>query len=441
MARAWHRHDAGFFNLEVPSGWIVQHPNAGTLLLHDPESKINLALLAISKAPKSPGKSAAVEARVELQKWIDSQRHVQVRQSPRLIAGTPYPTATTEGLQQIRAERGPWYRRLVNRLKGARERLMLWRFWGILNSHLLILANCYGQPQVLEKHRATLDRLIASIRLPQIDVLVGRPFAEAVATLARTCFPRAAVAVIDDSHVQFGTLNVGLAPLHRKYLARPEELPTQVQAYLTQVQENMPASTLASSWMRARERVMPVFLSEKDLAESRERTVHEDWINGLAIGYVLEESIPEEAQAVEPAQRTIMHADLARWGIAPEALHEQAVHNLVLYSREHSMEGRRADGFMMLRLAHTDRHNAARILLPELHRKLREHLGTTFYAAMPARDTLIAFSNADEEMLGQLRRDLEHDYRNAHHPLSPKFFQVTPDGIAGDPLDAEDIII
>ena len=176
------------------------------------------------------------------------------------------------------------------------------------------------------------------------------------------------------------------------------------------------------------------------LAASRERrtVVHEDWINGLAIGYVLEEG---ESIEREPAQRTIVHADLARWGIDEEELHEQAVQNLVLYSREHSMQGQRAEGFMMLRLANPDRHNAARILLPELHRKLREHLGTTFYAAMPARDILIAFSSADEEMLAHLRRDLEHDYRNAERPLSPKVFQVTPDGIAGDPLDAEDIII
>jgi uncharacterized protein YtpQ (UPF0354 family) len=248
------------------------------------------------------------------------------------------------------------------------------------------------------------------------------------------------VTVIDDAHLQFGTLNVALAPLHRKYLSHPDHLQSQVRAYLTHVQENMPASALAGSWMRARERIMPVFLTEKLLAETRERTVHEEWINGLAIGYVLEEPSAADV-SVDPGQRVIMQADLARWSVDAEELHSQALQNLVLYSREHIMEGQRAEGFLMLRLAHPDRHNAVRILLPELHRKLREHLGATFYAAMPSRDVLIAFNSIDEDILSHLRRDLQHDFEHAQQPLSSKFFQVTPDGIAGDPIDAEDIII
>ena len=37
-----------FSTSRFPRVGIVQHPNAGTLLLHDPESKINIALLAVS---------------------------------------------------------------------------------------------------------------------------------------------------------------------------------------------------------------------------------------------------------------------------------------------------------------------------------------------------------------------------------------------------------
>ncbi len=423
-------------------GWVVQHPNAGMLLLQDPDSKINVTLLAVSKtmAGKYSARGAATaEARAELQKWIDTQRHVQVRQAPRLLSGAPYPTATAEGLQQRQSSDGSWYRRLLNRLKGGQRRSLLgWRFWGILNPHQLILANCYGQAAALEKHRSTLDCLIASIRLPRHDILMGRPFAEAVASLSRSCFPRAAVAVIDEMHLQFGAARVALAPLHRKYLARPEELPLQVQAYLAQVHANVPAA--AGPWMRAREHVIPVFLTEKDLAEAREALVHETWINGLAIGYVLEQPTAANAEGETPL-RLITEADLAKWSKDSQALHDQALQNLVLRSREQIMEGRQAEGLMMLRLAHPDRHNAARILLPELHRKLREHLGAMFYAAMPARDVLVAFNSSDEDILEQLRRDLEHDYRSAREPLSAKFFQVTPDGIAGDPIDAEDIII
>ncbi|HEY4328208.1 MAG TPA: hypothetical protein VGN88_00630 [Phycisphaerae bacterium] len=460
-----HIHDAGFFSLHVPEGWLAEQPNTGTLLLHDSAGDIAISLVAISKAPPSSAKSsvpatritAPLEAQFELQKWIESQSVVQIRQSPRLITGTPYATATTEGLQR-RRRRGSWIRGLLNRLTGQNAGIVLWRYWAILNPHLLILASCNGKPAALERQRGTIDRLIASVQLPDRDILIGRHFTEMVVSLARSWFPQTAVSVIDDVHVQFGTQNLSLAGLHRRYLSSPEELPKQVRAFLIQLQGSLPAAALAGTWRHASQRIMPVFL-RPEVLQAAAGIIHEEWINDLAIGYALEDSPPSApadaappagnpAAALEtvqppkllepvPAQRVITYEDLKRWSITAEDLHEQAMHNLVLYSHEHMMHGRHEDGYTIMSLAHSDRHNAARILLPELHHKLREHLGTTFLAAMPTRETLFAFNIKDPEIIARMRKNLSQIFELSPppHGISPKFFLVTPDGIAGDPAD------
>ena len=126
MTAKWHTHDAGFFTLEIPPGWVAQQPNTGTLLLQDPKADIYMALVAVSKAPLAgtpkpppaakPRQATFVDAQSELQKWVDSQKNVKVRQAPRQVVAAPYPTATTEGLQQVRPT-GPWYRRIFRRAR------------------------------------------------------------------------------------------------------------------------------------------------------------------------------------------------------------------------------------------------------------------------------------------------------------------------------------
>src|SRR5215216_5500597 len=99
MTSNWHTHDAGFFTLDTPPGWIAQQPNTGTLLLQDPKADIAMALVAVSKAPLSgtgkppsaPRQVSFLDAQAELQKWVESQKNVKVRQAPRQISGAAYP--------------------------------------------------------------------------------------------------------------------------------------------------------------------------------------------------------------------------------------------------------------------------------------------------------------------------------------------------------------
>jgi hypothetical protein len=344
---------------------------------------------------------------------------VTVRQLPRLLAQTPHAIATAEGLE--RAVKGvPWYLRLFRRTP-----VMLWRFWAILNSHMLLLISSNGRPDAMEKRRLVLDRITASVHLPDRDILLGRHFTEMVVSLARSYFPQLPVAVIDDGHLQFGSQPVSLVGLHRRYLASPEDLPTQVRSFLAEMEQELPAANDGDSWQEIRRNIYPVLLTELD-AEGAADVQREEWVNGLSVGYIVDD---------KNGSRAVTTSDVKLWHADADSLHQQALRNLVGKSREQMMEMHNGEGYTMLLLSAPDRHNAARILLPEFHRVLREHLGATFYAAMPTREFLLAFATTDESVLKRVCRQIGADYSRAKRPLSAKLFVVTADGVAGDPRE------
>ncbi len=159
------------------------------------------------------------------------------------------------------------------------------------------------------------------------------------------------MAIVDDGHLQFGSRSVSLVPLHRHYLASPQDLPRQVRAFFAAVQGQMAASALAGSWAHARDRILPLLMTSMALNNAQGRTLHEPWVNGLSIGYIMEEALPltaDDAPVGEASDRSITLDDIARWNVTAEELHGQALANLILFSHEHTMQGPRAEGITML---------------------------------------------------------------------------------------------
>jgi uncharacterized protein YtpQ (UPF0354 family) len=76
-----------------------------------------------------------------------------------------------------------------------------------------------------------------------------------------------------------------------------------------------------------------------------------------------------------------------------------------------------------------DGYDASRVLLPTLHDRLREHLGSPFAAGIPNRDILLCFRN-DDDTVSRLRDQIADDHRKMPHGVTDKLLLVTADGIA-----------
>ena len=123
--------------------------------------------------------------------------------------------------------------------------------------------------------------------------------------------------------------------------------------------------------------------------------------------------------------------DLLDYKPTLETLHKTAIDNLTARSQEISAHAAQDEnGNVNLILFQTmDGYDASRILLPTLHDRLKEHLGSPFAAGIPNRDILLCFRD-DEETVGRLSQQISDDYQKMPHQVTDKLLLVTPDGIA-----------
>jgi hypothetical protein len=213
-----------------------------------------------------------------------------------------------------------------------------------------------------------------------------------------------------------------LENLYRSVVLDPEESRHQIERWIVELLRAAEGSPDRNgSFDELRDRILPMILSEKDVASHR-NTVIEPLIDGLYIAYAID------------SDRTIAYipeAQFESWSISREKLHDAAIENLV--ARSEAMSAHAAqdeEGQVNLILFQTmDGYDASRVLLPTLHEKLREYLGSPFAAGIPNRDILLCFRN-DDETVARLRDQIGDDHRKMPHGVTDRLLLVTADGIA-----------
>ncbi len=212
-----------------------------------------------------------------------------------------------------------------------------------------------------------------------------------------------------------------LENLYRLAVLRPEEKQRHVERWIVELlraAEGSPDSD--GSFEELKNRIMPMVIAQSPRAHELAAT--QPLVDGLEVAYAMDND------------RTISYltrARLKKWKVSVDDLHEAAMENLI--SRSQTMSAHAAqddDGEIYLILFQVmDGYDASRILLPNLHEKLRSHLGSPFAAAIPNRDILLCFRN-DEQTVGKLKPQIEADFGQMPHQVSDRLLLVTADGIA-----------
>ena len=209
--------------------------------------------------------------------------------------------------------------------------------------------------------------------------------------------------------------------VYRMAVLQPEDSRHHIERWvveLVRAAEGTPDRT--GSFEELRDRILPMIVA--DGQRDKRTMVTEPLLEGLSVAYAID------------SDRTIAYipeSQFQDWSIDRETLHEAAIENLV--KRSESMSAHAAqdeEGKINLILFQTmDGYDASRVLLPNLHEKLREHLGSPFVAAIPNRDILLCFRN-DPETVERLREQIEADHKRMPHGVTERLLLVTPDGIA-----------
>ena len=249
-------------------------------------------------------------------------------------------------------------------------------------------------------------------------------FTGLVLQMVRAKFPLVKIAAMREGFAV--TVNGNLASLENLYRMaslRPDDLQQHVNRWVVELlRASEGTNDQEGTFEELKDRVLPLVLSSEGAQARGPTVVTQPLIDGLIIAYAID------------SDRTISYltrAHFASWNMTLDELHETAMENLV--SRSEAMNAHAAqdeDGRVNLILfQQMDGYDASRILLPTLHERLREHLGSPFAAAIPNRDILICFRN-EPAMLDRLHDQIAEDYRSMPHQVTDRLFLVTADGIA-----------
>ena len=249
-------------------------------------------------------------------------------------------------------------------------------------------------------------------------------FSRQVIDIVRARFPLVKIARAEQTFsLKINGHIASLENLYRMSLLRPQDVKHHVERWaveLLRAAEGSPDQD--APFEQIKDRILPMIILQSEEEPGGAAIVAEPLVAGLQIAYAID------------SDRTIAYipqAAFARWNMTVDDLHDVAIANLVARSEAISAHAAAdEDGEVNLILFQTmDGFDASRILLPTLHDRLREHLGSPFVAGIPNRDILLCFRN-DEETVERLKDKIADDYRQMPHQVTEKLLLVTADGIA-----------
>lgn len=253
-------------------------------------------------------------------------------------------------------------------------------------------------------------------------VLDAEQFAAAIEVFLRE---QAAVTVEErtgmDMRLRVGasTLQLNLDNFYAAYRQNPAELPAVLQT-LEQSLRGYEGARQITSFAALRDRVYPMLKPLSLLVTVRDRKlpmlVYRPFLADLMICYVIDE--PSSVAYINEQH-------LERWQISEHDLHEQALANLRTRTDERGNFTIAGDGAQRLIVANTqDGFDATRLLLVPLLESWRRQFPGAMVIGVPNRDFLIAFSDADRTILGNVARQVQFDAAEREHGLTDQLFTL-----------------
>lgn len=256
-------------------------------------------------------------------------------------------------------------------------------------------------------------------------------FAESVANLLKRLQPEYSIDLVGPRELLVNGRRLDLENLYRMVNHEPARGTEIVEHYLEQLFTGDTVQLLTMSLDFAKTRIMPRIQPESIFNHlSREQVAHVPFVNDTVIVFVTD--LPHMTVSITTEQQL-------RWNLSVEEMEQIARENLDQYAPELEIQlVESKEGGKAAIISQHDGYDAARLLLTGLHQRLVGQLGTNFYVATPARDMFVAMSANPAPFINRLADRVLQDFRRLPYPISPDFFIVTRDGIAGTKPEAEE---
>ena len=214
-----------------------------------------------------------------------------------------------------------------------------------------------------------------------------------------------------------------LGNFYSAYARDPAQLDAVVQTFAQTLLGIQPDRS-ASDYPELAGRVYPILKPIVMLAEVRERKLpmlaYREFLADLMIAYVIDE---------ERSFAYINEDHLDRWNISVQDLHEQALANLRRRTDERVTYTAVGEGEQRLFIFSSgDGYDATRLLLADVLAAWAREVPGRLVIGIPNRDFLIAFSDANPEILRGVAAQVQSDAAQREYGLTEQLFTLA-DGV------------
>jgi len=175
----------------------------------------------------------------------------------------------------------------------------------------------------------------------------------------------------------------------------------------------------ASDYAALSDRIYPMLKPLEMLVEVRERKLpmlaYREFLGDLMIAYVIDE---------ERSVAYINEEHLDRWNMSVHDLHEQALVNLRRRSEQVKYTTVGTDEQQLFIFNSGDGYDASRLLLSEVLAEWARAVPGNLVLGIPNRDFLIAFSDANPEILRAIAMQVQADAARREYGLTDQLFTL-----------------
>ncbi len=210
---------------------------------------------------------------------------------------------------------------------------------------------------------------------------------------------------------------INVANFYDAYRSQPGQLDTIVQTMVRVLTSELPERS-EQSYEALSPRIFPMLKPIAMLATVRERNlpmiVYRDFLADLMITYVID----------EPRSVTFINEQhLEQWGVSAQDLHELALGNLRQRTVERVDYVTTGEGEQRLFIFNSqDGYDATRLLLSEILAEWARLLPGRIVIGIPNRDFLVAFSDANDEILRSVAMQVQADAAGREYGLTDQLF-------------------
>lgn len=210
-----------------------------------------------------------------------------------------------------------------------------------------------------------------------------------------------------------------LGTFYSAYLRDPSQLDVVVETFVRSVLGIQPDRS-ASDYAALAERIFPMIKPLAMLLEVHERHLpmlaYREFLGDLMITYVVDEG---------RSAAYINEEHLDRWGVSVQDLHKQAIENLRRRTDAQVKYTVVGEGEQRLFMYNSgDGYDATRLLLADVLAGWARELPGNLVIGIPNRDFLIAFSDANPEILHAVIAQVQSDAAQRQYGLTEQLFTL-----------------